>query len=436
MIDNKSLTQLNEQLQELRTQAIAAMDEIDKNTDDGRVAELEARHDAIMAEFDKIEAKVKRAEKLAKMEERAEAALRFIENRSAQRRPLDNVHGEADEAAPRDDGEVRALYRTAFAKVACGTPEYDLAPEERSALRAGFQRLGSEQRALVAGTPSAGGYTVPTELQNILVRTMKDWGPMYDEDVCTVITTPAGNPMTLPTVDDTAKLAGTHTEGGTVTDDGSEDPVFGLKTLEAYAFNTEWVRWSFELDADSIFNMETLLGSLLGERMGRRANSALTTGTGTSAPHGIVTASSAGITAASATALTADELIQLQHSVNAAYRRSPKCAWMFADSTLSAIRRMKDSEGRYVFQAPNIAQGFPATVLDKPYFINDDVPAMATGNRAVLFGDFSRYFVRKVGAPTLFVARERFAPDQGILGLFRIDGELADPAAVKRITMA
>lgn len=434
-VDNKSLTQLNEELQNKITEARTSLDEINANTDDARVQELEDRHDAIMGEVDAIEAKVKRAETLLDVEQRTASFRDRVERSQRDRRPLNDVNRDGEELeTATDQGK---LYRSAFAKVICGIDKDDLSNEERAALRVGIQRIAqNEQRTLTAGTTTAGGYTVPTELQNILIRVMKDWGPMFDEAICTVIQTGAGNPITLPTIDDTAKSAAAHTEGGSVTDDGGEDPVFGQKLLEAYAFDTEWVRWSFELDHDSIFTMESLLGSLLGERMGRKGNAILTTGTGSSQPNGIVTASSAGVTAAAVAAVTSDELIDLQHSVNAAYRRSPKCRWQFADSTLKAVRKLKDSENRYIFQSANLALGAPATLLDFPYSINDDVPAMAASAKSILFGDMSKYFVRKAGSPVLFVARERFAPDQGILGLFRVDGEIGDANAIKRITMA
>ncbi len=98
----------------------------------------------------------------------------------------------------------------------------------------------------------------------------------------------------MPTVDDTAVTAEAHTEAAPITDDGGKDVVFGQKNLDAYSFDTEFIRWSWELDQDSIFNMETLLGELLGERLGRIANAQLTVGTGSSAPHGVVTASTLG----------------------------------------------------------------------------------------------------------------------------------------------
>jgi HK97 family phage major capsid protein len=258
---------------------------------------------------------------------------------------------------------------------------------------------------------------------------------MFDTDVARVITTPTGNPMNLPTIDDTGSTAGAHTEGAALTDDGGKDAVIGRAVLGAYGFDTEFIRWSWELDADSIFDMELLLASLLGERLARLGNAQLTIGTGNDAPHGIVTASSLGKTAAGATAIAADELIDLQHSVRAPYRRSPKCRWQFADTTLQAIRKLKDGQGNYLWKQGDVQTGVPDLLLGKPYSVNDDVPEIATGARAVIFGDHSKYFVRKVGSPVIGVLRERFWPDLGIAGLMRLDGELADPNAIKHLKL-
>ena len=52
------------------------------------------------------------------------------------------------------------------------------------------------------------------------------------------------------------------------------------------------------------------------------------------------------------------------------------------------------------------------------------------------FGDMKKFYVRKVGAPALYVARERFAPDFGILGFIRFDGVLANTAAIKHLVQA
>tara|TARA_R110002020_G_scaffold53905_8_gene150479 strand:+ start:15307 stop:16572 length:1266 start_codon:yes stop_codon:yes gene_type:complete len=418
-----SLSELQEKRGRLMTQAREALDEITKNTDEARSAELDKRHDDIMAEFDRVEKNIEREDRQAKIEA-------SFEERQRQRRPVSG-----DEARGQDDNDPLS-YRAVFHRfIARGADIGELDAEERAVLKGGVQS-SKEFRAQNTGTASAGGYTVPVELANFIVKSMKDWGPMYNTDIITELNTSSGNQINIPTIDDTSRTGSKHTEGAAIADDGSQDAVFGQKTLGAYVYDTEFVKFSMELAQDSIFNMESLLGALLGERLGRIANRELTIGDGVDDPNGVVTASSLGKTATATAALTSDELIDLLHSVNAAYRRSPKARWQFADTTLAAIRKLKDGQGNYLWQMGDITKGEPGTLLSYRYEINDDVPAIAASARSVLFGDFSKYFVRKVGSPVIGVLRERFWPDLGIAGLIRFDGELGDTAAVKHLVMA
>lgn len=418
-----SLAELQEKRGRLMTQAREALNEITKNTEESRTAELDKRHDDIMAEFDRVEKNLEREERQAAIEAR-------FEERQKQKRPVSD-----GEARGQDDG-AKLEYREVFYKfIASGADVAELSTEERAILKAGVQSA-KEFRMQVTGTASAGGYTVPVELANFIVKSMKDWGPMYDEDVATVLATAGGNVINIPTVNDTAKSGAKHTEGTALTDDGSEDVVFGNKELAAYVYDTEFVKFSMELAQDSIFNIEALLGTLLGERLGRIANRELTVGDGTGDPNGVVTASSLGKTAAATAAMTGDEIIDLLHSVNAAYRRSPKARFMFADTTLAAIRKLKDGDGNYLWSMGDVQNGQPGTLLGYRYSINDDMASLGAAAKVMLFGDFSKYFVRKVGSPVIGVLRERFWPDLGIAGLIRFDGELGDTAAVKHLITA
>ncbi|MBY5614101.1 phage major capsid protein [Rhizobium leguminosarum] len=423
-----TLTELQDKRGRLVTEARAALDEIKKNSDEARSAELEKRHDDIMAEFDRVERNIKREEDQSALEARFNARQ---EEERAKKRP--GADGE-DRAAGSESGE-KAEYREVFFKfLASGAELSNLDAEERTVLRAGVQDI--EKRIQTGGTNTAGGYTVPVELQNMLVRTMKAWGPMYDGDIISELVTTAGNQLPIPTTDDTSKTGVQGTEGTALTDDGSADAVFGQKQLEAYDFNTKFVKFSWQLAQDSIFSMETLLADLLGERLGRLANAQLTTGTGSSAPNGIVTAATLGKTAASATAIAADEIIDLSHAVDPAYRISPKVGFMFNDLTLAAIRKLKDGQGNYLWAMGNVKEGVPGTLLGYRYSINQAMANIATGNKTIIFGDLGKYWVRKVGSPVIGVLRERFWPDLGIAGLIRFDGELLDTAAVKYLAQA
>jgi HK97 family phage major capsid protein len=106
---------------------------------------------------------------------------------------------------------------------------------------------------------------------------------------------------------------------------------------------------------------------------------------------------------------------------------------MFNDLTLAALRKLKDGDGRYIWTSGDVQNGVPGTILGYRYSINQAMDGIATGKKSMLFGDFGKYFVRKVGSPVIGVLRERFWPDLGIAGLIRLDGELGDTAAVKHL---
>ena len=418
--------ELREQQARIHTNARAKIDEITDTTPEDRAAEINREFDAMMADFDRLQAQVDREERLARMQS--------LLNAPDPRRP--NAPGSAQGT---DSGDA-PTYRDAFHQyLRSGGVLGDMAPEARAVLRTGYTQdhLPAEQRAQTAGTTTAGGFTVPTELQAILIRSMVAWGPMYDDDLCTTLTTTSGNPLPMPTIDDTAKTVSVTAEGVALADTGGKDAVFGQKQLDAFSFNTEWLRVSYELANDSVFAMEQQLGDLLGERLGRRANLELTTGTGSGAPNGIVTAAALGKTAASASAITWDEVMDLEHSVDPAYRAGPKVRYMFHDTTLLALRKLKDGQGNYLWQAGDVKGGIPAMFNNRLYSINQAMAVLGATNRVMLFGDFGKYFVRKVGAPIVgaLIAKD-FWPGFGIAGYMRMDGEMADTAAVKYLRNA
>lgn len=410
------IKELREKMARIATEARSKLSEVTDETPEARAAEIEREFDAMMADHDKLAAKAERLQKV-------EAALRAGEQVDVSKRPQFE-----ERSAPAVDAGLTIDYRAAFAEMVAAGGDAYVDQEVRNVLR--------EHRAQTAGTTTAGGYTVPTELASFIEKAMIATGPMYDSNLFTVINSADGRTFNIPTVDDTAVTAEAHTEGGTVTDDGGKDVTFGQKSLGAYAFDSEWIRWSAELNADSILNMESLLGELIGERLGRIANSKLTTGSGSSEVEGIVTNSGAGVTAAATAAVTADEIIDLIHSVDPAYRTSASTAIMMNDSTLAAVRKLKDGNGNYLWQMGNYQAGIPQNILGYNVVVNQAMDSLAAAKKVMLFGDMSKFYVRKVGAPSVYVARERFAPDYGILGYIRFDGVLANTGAIKHLITA
>jgi HK97 family phage major capsid protein len=419
----QAIKELRDKQAKLLADARARLDEITAETPEGRAKELEAQHDAAMAEFDTIEERAARLEKLdaadAAAEERA-ARLR------ADRRP------NAEDVDERRDG-VQVDERKVFEKlVRFGVEALD--ENERRAAQA-FSRIRDPELRAQTITTTGGGYLIPQGYQPEIIKTMADWGPMTDETVIRVLRTASGNPLPIPTVDDTGNTGVDHTINSA---DADQDVTFGQKQLDAYVAGSGMVKVPFELLQDSVFDMGPLLNELFGERLGRRLNTKLTTGTGSSQANGIVTASSLGKTAASATAIAADELFDLVHAVNPAYRKSPKCAWQFNDLTFKAIRKLKDGQSNYLWQMGDVRTGAPSLLLDKPYHVNQAMADIATGAKTVIFGDMSKYWTRIVAEFVMLTLRERFADafQVGFTAFARYDGELVDTAAVKHLIQA
>jgi HK97 family phage major capsid protein len=289
-----------------------------------------------------------------------------------------------------------------------------------------------ELRALtVAGT----GIVGDRPFYNQLVTTLKTWAGVRQAGA-TVLPTSDGNPLTVPTGDDSANTGQIVGEGAT--DNTNADPAIGNVTLGAHRFDSKWVKVSLEMLRDSAFPIEQYIQNIAGERIGRAFNRFSTIGTGVGQPKGFITAAGTGKVAALVNALTYEELLDLIHAVDAGYRNSPGFRLQFHDTTLAAIRKLKDGNGSYIWAAG--AAGAPNQILGTGYVTNNDMPTLADGvNKAVVAaGDFSRYFVRDVTGVEVVRANELFIGD-GLVG-FRIfsrhDGNLTDANAVKVLKTA
>ena len=188
---------------------------------------------------------------------------------------------------------------------------------------------------------------------------------------------------------------------------------------------------------DAAFNLDEFLVNTLGERIARGQNAHFTTGTGSSQPQGIITAGSSALTTASATAITADEILTLIHSIDKSYRNSPKFALMGADTTAAAIRKLGvGSSNDFPVFIPGMAAGEPDRVFGVPFYVNNDMAAIAATNKSLLAADFSKYVVRNAGGVQMLRLNERFADALlvGFIAYKRSDAGSIDTAAMKFIT--
>lgn len=277
-----------------------------------------------------------------------------------------------------------------------------------------------ETRDLGVGTEPE---IVPEGFINQLEESMLAFGGM--RQVSTILRTATGNDLPWPTSNDTGNVGELVGEGAA---SAEADPTITAITFNAYKYGSKLIQISEELMQDSAFDLPSYVARLFAERIGRITNTHFTTGSGSGQPHGVVTATSSGITAAGVDSIAADELLDVEHDLDPAYRIPGQCFWMMEDATLAHIRKLKDGSGRYLFGAGNLQVGQPDSINGWPVVINQDMASLATGNVTVLFGNFTKYIIRDVAGMRFYQLNERYRELDltGFLAFSRHDGDLLD----------
>lgn len=376
---------------------------------DGKIpADVRAKYEALDTEFGELTASIKILEEQRKRNEAA--ALR-----------ADASMDQKEDG--REPNKEKASYRSAFNAWAGN-------PKEDARLVAAMQEARGTSTQITS-TNSLGGFLVPEEWTAEIIAAMQYTGGIME--AVDVYYSQHGGDMPIPGYDDTSVKSVIIGQG---TGETVSDVTITNKTLNAYTYTSNLIKMSWEQIQDS--NFEAEITSIIGGRHARGIRYDATLGTGSSQPEGLTVGASSGVT--SVAAIGVDDLLDLVHSVNRAYRSSLKAGFMLSDATFKALRKLKDTDGLPIFQAARSYLGGEVdTILGYRVFINDDMPAAtaASSNKAVLFGDFGKYRLRIAKNPELVVLRERYADERsnGYLGYLRMDGKLLDTAAVKYLQM-
>ena len=272
-------------------------------------------------------------------------------------------------------------------------------------------------------TVGSGGYTVPQGFVNALEQALLSFGGV--RQVADIIRTSSGNDLPWPTMNDTTNKGAILAEATTF--GSSVDPVFASVVFKAFKYSSKPIIVSNELLQDSAFDLAAQIGGWLGTRIGRIQNDHFTTGAGTTLPKGLTVAGVVGKAAASMTTFTSDEVIDLVHSIDPAYR--PNSSFMFHDTVLASIRKLKESTTNAYIWQPGLQNGVPDRLLGYMFTVNQSMSsAFTTGQKLILFGDMSKYKIRDVASIRLVRLDELFAAtDQvGFIAFMRSDGQLLD----------
>ncbi len=378
----------------------------------------EAKFDTMMSQADRLQAEIRRAEL-----SEAQGELSGVDPKM--RRILNGLSSRP--GWPDQDGEpvVRAFDR--FLRYGINGLDAD----ERAIMTKRLRHDPDIRMAQGTGSGGAGGYAVPDEAMRPLVEALKQIGGVLPH--ATIIQSETGADLPIPTDNETAVEGEIITEN---TQHNEGDITLSQVVLQSFLYSSKIVRVSIQLMDDAGFDFGSYVMKKLGERLGRITAKHWVTGDGASKPRGIVTASSLGKAAASATAVTYDELVDLYHSVDPLYQQNAR--WLMSDASFGVIRKLKDSQNRPLYG--DLAVGAPDSLLGKPVVIDPNMPPMTTGQKPIIFGDLSTYYVRLVKEPCVLRLEERYADyaQLGFLAFIRADGDLIDGGggAVKHLLMA
>lgn len=340
--------------------------------------------------------------------------------------------GNTTTAAASADDSAKA-YRAAFDEWARFGSE-GMSPEQRAILRNGMMAGDDlkELRAQGIATGGAGGYTVPQDFAGFVTEARRAFGGLRaaagQAGGPTLIQTERGNALPFPTLDETSvtgALLGENVQASV------SDMTFGQVQLDAYKYTSGIVLVPIELMQDEAVGLEALIGRALGVRLGRITATHYATGTGTAQPHGIATAAST-TAAAGAAAITWDDLVTLKHAVDPAYR--PAARFVFNDATFRALKLLKDADSRPIWQ-PQVASEVPATIDGDQYIIEQGLANIGTGNRSVVYGDLSGFYIREVMGYSMLRLVERYADfgQVGFIGFMRADSGLVATSSVRAL---
>lgn len=358
-------------------------------------AEENAKYEKISADLDARAKVIETLKADAVREERAAEAMKGLEN---QARPVAEVRSEktdADAIRSLAKGEIRSF-------------EF----EKRDVLK------------------SSTGSPVPTSFYDEVLLLARTVGPMLDTS--TVLNTAGGENLQIPSL-------ATYSSGtafGEASPIGESDPTFNaFVTLGAfkYSFLTQISR---ELVEDSGVDILSFLAQQTGNAMGFSVNAALTTGTGTVEPNGIVPKSALGVTGTSVAA-TADNIIDLVYSVDTAGRRLPGTGFQMNANSIAGVRKLKDNAGQYLF-SPSLSADANDLLLGYPVFENPGMANAGTAVKSIVFGHLPSYYVRSVGGLKLDRSDD-FAFSADLItfrATFRVDGNLIQTSHVKHFVGA
>ncbi|MDD7209102.1 MAG: phage major capsid protein [Lachnospiraceae bacterium] len=354
-------------------------------------SEERAINDEEQAKFDELEGKIKEIDRTIKAEERArDLNLNVVDDKKKE--------------------ELRAKEKEA---------------QEERAFENYIRGVVSEERAsnLTAGD---NGAVIPTSIANKIIKKVYDICPIYQLATRYNV----GGTLSIPYYDEktTAITMAYATEFTELESSSGKFKSIELKGFLAGALS----KISKSLVNNSQFNIVNFTINQMAENIAKWIENELLNGSDGKI-EGISKCKQV-IEAASATAITGDELIDLQETVPDVFQ--PGCIWIMNKATRTAIRKLKDSDGDYILQKDMTAK-WGYKLFGSDVYCSDNMPKMAAGKIAIVYGDMSGLAVKVSENMNIEVLREKYATEHaiGVVGWMELDSKIENEQKIAVLKM-
>jgi HK97 family phage major capsid protein len=312
----------------------------------------------------------------------------------------------------------------------------------RKFLKGGLRNLTEgELRALTAGTDTEGGYLrMPQEMASELIKAVDN--EVFIRGLANVQMIGGAECLGAVSLDTDVDDAAWTSELAA----GAEDTALrlGKRELRPHPL-AKRIKLSRKLVRSTTRDVVALVNERFGYKFGVTEEKAYMTGSGAQQPLGVFTASNDGIpttrdvsTDNSQTAISADNLIEVKHSIKAQYWRDPSFRWVFHRDALKRIRKLKTGDGQYLWQ-PGMNADLPPAILEVPYVASEYAPNTFTQGLYVgILGAFRFYWIAEALNLEVQVLNELYAESNqiGYIARREIDGMPVLSEAFARVKLA
>lgn len=247
-------------------------------------------------------------------------------------------------------------------------------------LRKNSSLLGEELKYLRTDIDSQGGYLLPNELDSEIIKKITEISNIRS---VARIRPMSSKSLGMPTRS-TIVSVGMVGEGQ---EDTESNSTYGLEKLYAKKGQVTIASTIEELE-DASFDIATLIMQDAGEEFAKLEGTQFTIGSGAGNNcEGFMTnANIAEVNSGSASGITFDSLITLTGELKTGYNP----IFGMNRKTLAIVRKLKDGNGQYLWQAGNLSAGVPNQILGHNYIEIPDMPDVGAGLFPIIYGDFRR----------------------------------------------